>query len=140
MPDDVGLISESSRLSHSLDLEDTQAAALLASPVISQAYQPETQPIHWFTLEECARKDSSVNRQTKIDGIVHHPRHIFFVNPQEFYHPRLNIQYSQGDIRGGRAHATCKFLYNDGTRKEADCKNENFTNQPRHEQPDRISL
>ena len=70
MPDDVSLISESSRLSHSLDLEDTQAAALLASPVVSQAYQPETQPIHWFTLEECARKDSSVNCQTKIDGII----------------------------------------------------------------------
>jgi hypothetical protein len=152
MLDDVGLTSESSRLAsltHSLDFEDTRAATpTSASPVISQAYQPEPQPIHWFTSEECARRDNAVNRQTKIDGIIHHlpnaiveyPEtgvilgrsvgHIFSVNPQEFHHPRLNIQYSQGDIRGGRANATCKFLYNDGTRKEANCKNEKFNCEP----------
>ena len=139
--DNAGLTSESSRLaniSHSEDFDDSQAVP--APPAISQAYQP--QPTYWFTSEDFAKGHNSVNRQTKIDGIVYHPSnaiveyletgatlgvsvgHIFSVDPQEFHHPRHNIQYSQGDVRGGRAYAACNFLYDDGTGIIADCKNE----------------
>lgn len=144
--DSVGLTSESSRLASlsrsvdlDLDLEDSQAIPVPS--VISQAYQP--QPTYWFTSDECARGVNAVNRQTKIDGIIFHPSdaiieypetgatlgcsvgHIYTVNSQEFHHPRLNIQYSQGD-GGGRAYVTCKFLYNDGTEIKANCKNEKY--------------
>lgn len=139
MLDNVGLTSETSTLigaSHSVDFQ-----AIPALPVISQTYKP--QPTYWFTSDERARGDNAVNRQMKIDGIVFHPSnaiveypetgvtlgcsvgHIYTVNSQEFHHPRLNIQYSQGD-GGGRAHVTCKFLSDDGTGIKADCKNEKY--------------
>lgn len=139
MLDGVGLTSESAGLAHSIPLaafEDT----VPAPPAITRIYQP--QPAHWFTPDECARGDNVINRQTRIDAIVHHPLdaiveypetgataasavgHIYSVNPQEFHHPSLNIQYSRGGIQGGRAHVTCNLLRNNGNGMESDCKNE----------------
>ena len=139
MLNDVGLTSESTGLAH-LTHPEYFEDAVPAPPRISWTYQP--QPTHWFMSAERTRGDNGVNRQMKIDAVVYHPLdaiveypetgatpgsaigHIFSVNPQDFHHPRLNIQYSLGGIQGGRAHVTCKFLCDNGSGTESDCKNE----------------
>lgn len=81
-----------------------------------------------FSAEEMNQNIHIINRQTRIHALVDHPieaiveypetgalpgqgvAHRFAVDPDNVYHPKLNVQYSLGDIKGGQANVFCGAL------------------------------
>lgn len=107
----------------------SQSPFLPSSPaptVLASRYEP---PRSWeFTEIELSQGLNKVTRETIAHRIIKHPRdaiveypetgdspgiavaHIFNIDPNSFYHPRFNFQYSLGDGHGGHHHITCRLL------------------------------
>lgn len=110
-----------------------------------QGYLYLPTPARKFTLDEMLQCENQVNRQSYIDALVDHPLlsiveypetgdavdisigHRFFVDPKDFLHPKLNIQYSLGDIHGTRQHVECRLLRDVVHGFAVSCKNEKIS-------------
>ncbi|KAF8974325.1 hypothetical protein BDZ97DRAFT_11979 [Flammula alnicola] len=110
-----------------------------------EGYLYHPTPARKFTPDEKQRRENQVNRQSYIDALVDHPLgsiveypetgegpnisvgHRFSVNPDDFLHPKLSIQYSLGDIHGTRQHVECRLLRNTGSGTGVSCKNEKIS-------------
>lgn len=136
--DEVGL-SET----RSLQGIDTQYVARTISdhlPSAIQGYSCNPGPVRRYTPEECSQHVNQVNRQSCIQAIADHPPgaiveypetdaadnigHRFLVLPEDFSHPKLNIQYSLGDTHGTRQNVKCRLLLDINTGAPVLCKNE----------------
>lgn len=98
-----------------------------------------------FSLDDFAKGRNSVNRTTHINGLVHHPHdaileypesgkemgssigHLFAINVEKPFHPKLNIQYSCGDTHGQHKETSCQFLRNDISGEMVKCKQESIS-------------
>ncbi|KAF8811810.1 hypothetical protein BYT27DRAFT_7240198 [Phlegmacium glaucopus] len=81
-----------------------------------------------FTYKENLAGINLINRQTRISALVDHPMgsivkypqtgscssesiaHRFTIDPNNFIHPKANIQYSLGDSHGGISDVFCHLL------------------------------
>ncbi len=103
----------------------------------------QADPAIFYSDEDRSLGLNAVNGQTRIDALIRHPLnvtveypetgkvmnqsigHIFPVcDPQNFSSPKLNIQYSLGDVHGIRNHAQANFLTDAETGVTVPCKNE----------------
>lgn len=116
-------------------LSETIARALpsLPSPAfLASLYNPA--PARSFTPNEIVQAKNQVNRLSFVDKIISHPldaiveypetgsvpkqsvAHMFSVNPDNFYHPKANFQYSLGDCHGMHPDVKCDLLLDSGGR------------------------
>jgi hypothetical protein len=96
-------------------------------------------PARPFLNEEIAAHIHKINRQLTVDAFVDHPAgaiveypqtgpeetsvvaHRFLVDPNNFYHPKTNIQYSLGGTHGAELDVFCGHLLCDETGTSVAC-------------------
>lgn len=117
------------------DLENVSSVISEALASLPNLPSPAVRSYHYvppaaspFSAEDLNQNIHIINRQTRIHALINHPieaiveypetgailgqgiAHRFAVDPNDIRHPKLNIQYSLGDVKGGQPDIFCGAL------------------------------
>jgi len=139
VPLPVSLLPSPSRALSAAPISTSASSPLGAASAVVQGSRYIAPPARPFSEEEIAAHLHRINRQLTVDAFVDHPvgaiveypqtglqetsvvAHRFSVDPNNFYHPKTNIQYSLGGTHGAELDVFCGHLLCDETGTSVAC-------------------